>query len=168
MRLAIAIVLTLLPPAAAAQVYSWKDANGKIHYTDRPPVESGVQARRLGPATSASSDAAAAQQAAADRRAELAKNAKEAKEKAAEVEKNRAEDEQRAAECQRARANLQNMESGQIRYRLTPGGEREALDGAARDAEIATAQRAVDSWCSPRPAAKPAPAAPQPAGRKPG
>ena len=60
---------------------------------------------------------------------------------------------QRAKACERSRTNLEGLESGQIRFRMGANGEREALDGAVRDAELNEARRIVDANCSPRPAA---------------
>jgi hypothetical protein len=37
-RLFILLFLGLVPLAGLAQMYSWKDASGKIHYGDRPPA----------------------------------------------------------------------------------------------------------------------------------
>jgi chaperonin cofactor prefoldin len=34
------VVLVLLTPAAAGEVYTWTDAEGNIHITDRPPKDS--------------------------------------------------------------------------------------------------------------------------------
>ena len=34
------VVLVLLSPAAAGEVYTWTDADGNIHITDRPPADS--------------------------------------------------------------------------------------------------------------------------------
>jgi predicted RNase H-like nuclease (RuvC/YqgF family) len=34
------VVLVLLSPAAAGEVYTWTDAHGNIHITDRPPADS--------------------------------------------------------------------------------------------------------------------------------
>lgn len=159
MRFVTPILLLLLPLAASAQVYSWRDASGKMHYSDQPPAERNLKSRRLGPSLSSSDDTATATKTAADQRLETSKQKQESKEKAAEAEKKRAEDAQRQQACERARINLQGLESGQIRFRMTPGGEREALDGAVRDAEIAEAQRAVATNCQAAPAAA-APGAP--------
>ena len=155
MRFAASIVLLLLPVVAAAQVYIWKDASGKTHYTDQPPPEAKTQARKLGPSFSSSADASdndAARKTAADKRLDAAKQAKESQDKAANADKQRAEDEQRTKDCERARTNLQGLESGQIRFRMNSGGEREALDGGVRDAEVDNARRAVENLCSSRPA----------------
>ena len=45
--------LTALPSLGQGQVYSWKDASGKIHYGDRPPAERSADSRKLPPAPSA-------------------------------------------------------------------------------------------------------------------
>lgn len=39
MRLTILFALLLSLPAAAAEVYTWKDADGKVHYGDKPKFE---------------------------------------------------------------------------------------------------------------------------------
>ncbi len=150
------LTLLLFTPGAEAQVYKWRDATGKIHYSDKPPagMPAQNQNRKLGPANSASDDLPAAQKSAADRRLETATRDSEAKEKAANAERERAQEAQRAQACERAKVNLQGLESGQIRFRLDKDGEREALDGAVREAELNEARRAVDSACAPRPAAK--------------
>lgn len=150
MRTAALLVLTLLPALATAQVYTWKDASGKVHYSDQPPADRATQSRRLTPSVTASDDLDPARKAAADRRLESAKQASDAKEKAAAAEKDRAAEAQRQQACERARTNLAGLQSGQIRFRMSQTGEREALDGAVRDAEIAEAQRAVEINCAPK------------------
>jgi hypothetical protein len=152
MRLAIPLFMLLLSVAASAQVYIWKDASGKAHYTDQPPPEANVPARRLGPSFSSSADSEAARKASADKRLDAAKQGKEAQEKTAAAEKQKAEDEVRARDCERARTNLQGIESGQVRFRMGANGEREALEGGARDAELENVRRSIDNLCSPRPA----------------
>lgn len=156
MRFVAPIIMLLIPVAVSAQIYSWRDASGKIHYSDQPPGERGAKTRTLGPSFSESTDTAPAAKTAADKRTDASRQKLQDKDKAAEAERQRNEDAQRLLACERARMNLQGLQSGQIRFRMTPGGEREALDGAVRDAELAEAQRAVDVSCSPRP---PAPAA---------
>jgi hypothetical protein len=151
MRLAAIITLLVLPIVAHAQVYSWKDAKGKVHYSDQPPADQAVKSRRLAPSATTTEDVPAATQALADKRQDAAKQAAESKEKAAKAEKERAEDAQRQQACERSRTNLQGLESGQIRFRIGASGEREALDGSVRDAELTAARQAVDGNCSPRP-----------------
>lgn len=147
------LTLLLLPLGAEAQVYKWRDATGNIHYSDKPPAGAPAQGRKLGSANSASDDTPGAQKSATDQRLEAAKRASEAKEKAAGAERDRAQEAQREQACERSRVNLQGLESGQIRFRMGANGEREGLDGAMRDTELNEARRAVETNCSPRPAA---------------
>jgi hypothetical protein len=151
MRLTALSVLLLLPLVAVAQVYTWKDASGKMHYADQPPADRSVDSRRLRPSLGISDDVATASKATDDKRQNAAKQASEAKDKAAKAEQEREADAIRQENCNRARQNLVGIESGQIRFRMTASGEREGLDGSARDAELANARQAVDSNCSPRP-----------------
>jgi len=67
MRLATLTALLFLPIAATAQVYSWKDASGKTHYSDKPPVEQPGAARKLGPGVSAPQGADKSRQALAEK-----------------------------------------------------------------------------------------------------
>lgn len=154
MRRSLFATLLIVPVIATAQVYTWKDASGKIHYSDQPPADRNVGSRRIGSAVSDSDDVPVATKAAADKKEAAAKQAKESGEKAAQAEKERADDALRQENCDRARQNLSGIESGQIRFRMTASGEREALDGDARDSELAGARRAVEINCTPKPAAK--------------
>jgi len=159
MRLVALVPLLVLPLVASAQVYTWKDASGKVHYSDQPPADRNLGSRKLRPSLSESDDVPVAAKSAAEKKEAAAKQAKEAGEKAAQAEKERADDAIRQENCERARQNLAGIESGQIRYRMTASGEREALDGSVRDTELAEAQRAVTSNCQPAsPASPPAPA----------
>lgn len=46
-RLLVMLTLGLVPITGLPQMYSWKDANGKIHYGDRPPAGKAEAARTL-------------------------------------------------------------------------------------------------------------------------
>jgi len=169
------LVVPLLPVAAQAQVYSWRDASGKIHYGDRPPATQQGDARKLAPPPPRGSpprwpawqgDARKLAppppvNAEAERKAFLEKEMEEREKRqksaaaAAKEEQNRAEEAKRKENCQRARANLTAIESGQIHFVIGTDGERKALDGPLRDAEIAKARQLAEEWCAPvRPAGR--------------
>ncbi|WIM06225.1 MAG: DUF4124 domain-containing protein [Candidatus Nitricoxidivorans perseverans] len=141
-------VFVLLPLAAAAQVYTWKDAGGRIHYSDQPPIEHGLDARKMGPMTSPPPEAtAAARKQQAESEAEARKRRLQAKEAAGKSEKEKSALEERQKNCERARSALQGIESGQTRFRINDKGDREALDGEAREAELAGVRKSVADWC---------------------
>lgn len=158
-RIAPLISLTLfaaLPAVAAAAVYSWKDADGKVHYGNQPPAAQQGEARKLQAAPPADS---AASKAFADKK--MADREKQQKDQEAlkKTQEDPADARKRQEGCQQAKSNLAAVESGQVRFTIDAKGERVGLDGAAREAEIARARRAVSEWCSPpKPAAPAAPA----------
>ncbi len=140
-----ACLTMLLPLVATAEVYSWKDESGKIHYGDRPPAERQAQARRLPAAPIATSDAAAVRKEAAERK--FAEREKQAAGESKTMPEDPAQAKLREENCQRAKATLAGLESGQVRFMLNEKGERVALDGAVREAELARARKAVEDWC---------------------
>lgn len=145
---ALLFVLALLSLPAVAQVYTWKGADGRVHYSDRPPAEHGLDARRVGPATSPpSGETASARKSFAESEAEARKRRQQSKEAAGKAEKDKAEQEDQKKNCERARAALKAVESGETRFRINDKGEREALDGEVREAELADARKSVAGWC---------------------
>jgi hypothetical protein len=147
------LALSLLPGTGQTQVYSWKDASGKIHYGDRPPAERQVQPRKLPGAPAATDDVEAARKAAAERQFNEREKQGKAEEGAKKAPENAAQAKEREANCRQAKASLASLESGQVRFAINERGERVALDGNVREAEMAKARKSVDSWCKP-PAAK--------------
>jgi hypothetical protein len=151
-RLAPLISLALcaaLPAAALAEVYSWKDASGKVHYGSRPPVGQQGEARKLAAPPAETPDQEAARKAAAERQLAEREKQQKGQEEARKTQEDQAAARERAENCRQARAALASLESGQSRYTLDASGERVALDGAARNAELAKARKAVDNWCKP-------------------
>lgn len=143
------IAFALLPGIGQGQVYSWKDASGKIHYGDHPPEERNVQSRKLPGAPAATDDVEAARKASAERQFSEREKQGKADENARKTPENAAQAKEREANCRQAKANLAALESGQIRFTHNDRGERVALDGAVREEELAKARKSVDSWCKP-------------------
>jgi len=141
------LVLWLLPTLAVAQMYSWKDAAGKLHYGDRPPAER--QARTVRGAPPATEDVDKARQAAAERQFGEREKQARTEETSQQQPEDPAQKKLRAENCQRARNTLAALESGQVRFSSDAQGERVALDGAAREAELARARKSVAEWCKP-------------------
>lgn len=139
--------LALLPCLSQGQVYSWKDASGKVHYGDRPPAAQQTDTRKLAPAP-VSDDVGAARKAAAER--QFSEREKQVKaEEGAKKPEDPAQAKQREANCRQAKSNLAALESGQYRFTHNEKGERVALEGTVREAELAKARKSVDDWCKP-------------------
>lgn len=145
MRILVPLALALYCLAAAAQLYSWKDADGKVHYSDEPPADKAT-ARKVAPPAAGAADPAA-RRSLADKEMESRKKQKEAQEAANKAEKDKADAEERRVECARAQGNLRAIESGQTRFTTDSKGERVGLDGEVREAELGKARKAADSWC---------------------
>jgi hypothetical protein len=135
--------------AAQAQTYSWKDANGKIHYGDRPPTEKQAEARKLERAPVETSDAAMTRKAMAERQFEARDKQANKQAEAGKAAEAAAQGRDNAENCKRARSVLTGLESGHIRFGLNDRGERIALDGMARDAELKRAKKSVADVCQP-------------------
>jgi len=137
--------------AAQAQVYSWKDEHGTTHYSDRPPPAQQRDARRL--TGSPPVDAHAERKAFLEREMAAAERRKAGQEQARQKQERQSEEQKRMENCRRAQANLEGIESGQVRFAMGEDGQLQGLDGAFRDTEIARARQIVSEWCTPPKAA---------------
>lgn len=150
---AILLILSLIPVAGLSQVYSWKDANGKVHYGDRPPAAKQGDARKL--AAPPQVDVEAERKALNERQLAEREKQQKAQDEGKKTQETQAEARKREEGCRQAKTNLAAIESGQVRFTIDAKGERIGLDGAARDAEIARARKAMSEWCAPpKPAGK--------------
>lgn len=152
---------------AIAQIYTWTDEQGRRQISDRPPEgavkDLRVQGRVSGGASPAAASTPAAPGKADERKGPQSLNEKaldfnkrmiEREEARAKQEKSEAEARERAQRCEQAQAYVRNLQQGGRATRLNPKtGEREYLEGADRDRELADAQRTAESWCKPPPAA---------------
>jgi type IV secretory pathway VirB10-like protein len=157
----------VLAPAHAQ--WAWKDDNGRVVYSDRPPPAA-VKADRIvrqpsnaqtvlpqqaqpAPATDTAKPAAtpapsSGPKSAAEQEMEFRKRQQER----ADAEKKAQEEQSRAAakatECERARSYLKAIEDGQRIARTDASGNREFLDDAQRAAEAERARKIMQSTCS--------------------
>ena len=166
--LALATLLMTLSPAADAQ-WRWRDKNGQVNASDRPPPRDvpdkdilsrpAADARRTAAAAAqAAAPASSAEGTAAPTAASAPPTALErevqARKRSAEQEqaaKAKAEEErlstQRAENCRAARGHLVALDSGQRISRTNDKGEREVLDDKGRADEQRRAREVVASDC---------------------
>ena len=151
MKAAIALLILLAPVAAQGQLLKWIGKDGGIEYaTQCPPgtqeQQTGIKSTREGPS---SSDATSPQQKSiAEREAEFRKRQMEAQDARQKDEKKAAEDKVDRANCEQAQIYLKSLQVGNRIARVDPQtGERVFLEDSDRPAELARAQRAVDSNC---------------------
>lgn len=145
---AVALAVCVLP--AHAQ-YQWRDANGRMVFSDQPPPPSvkpgNVLRAEPMPSPVGRPQGASARELAADR--ELARRQKAAEQAGkAERERQQAEQSARLARaCEEGRTELRTLESGMRMARVNKDGEREYLDDAERDKRIAALRRDLNEVC---------------------
>jgi hypothetical protein len=149
-RFTFACATLLLPVAAFAQIYQWKDANGKTHYSDQTPPATARQERTVAtPAAPAASGAAPRSY--QDQDAAFRQRQVEQEESKATRQKENAAAEEHKRNCEMAQGNLKNLQVGGRQVRYDPKtGERVYLSDAEISQSIKDAQRSVDEWCKPR------------------
>lgn len=148
MRTIVVLVLALMGAvASAAEVYTWRDADGKVHYSDTPP--SGVDAKKMRGGASVDNvpPQSSPQRRLADQELEFRKRKSEAEAKQAKAEKDKAEAEESKRNCEQARSQLQALESGRRMSQLNAQGETIVMDDETRAQETERARKAVQSWC---------------------
>ena len=144
---AFAVVALLAATAVSAQIYEWKDAQGKTHYSDKPPVETSRVKKIAPPETSASSDTT--QKTVSDRELEFRKRQKETQENADKTNKEQAASADRKESCGNARRTLEMLESGERIALRDSQGERYYMDESQRQQETAKARQAIQASCRP-------------------
>ncbi len=145
-RLALVLALSLALPAGA-QIYQWKDANGKTVISDKPPVGQVRQQKTLESGTQAQVQNQK-QKSLADRELEFRKRQKESQENSEKAQKEEASATEKRENCANARRQLQVLESGERIALRDEKGERYFMEDAQREQEIAKARRFVDSSCN--------------------
>jgi hypothetical protein len=158
------LISLCLPLVASAQTqWSWRDAQGRVQFSDRPPpagtpdkdilsrpasanarvqvvpVSQPVAAPATAPAPAASS--------AVERSAANDKARKQREEEAKMKEQTQRQAQQRAENCKSARENIAVMQSGERVTRMNDKGERIFLDDAQRLEALRRAQQVATSEC---------------------
>jgi hypothetical protein len=155
MKKLIAFVAALaFSASAAAQLYKWKDSNGRTRYGDVPPPGVNATPMRV-PANPPPPQAPAAEVKKPDGKNEKPLTPEEAFRKRqlerAEADqkaaKERAQGEEKQANCAQAQTQLRVLQSGQRISTVNGAGERVFLDDSQRAGEVARAERAAAQWC---------------------
>jgi hypothetical protein len=142
-RVLLFTALIIWSAVASAVVYKWSDADGKVHYGDRPP--DGVKAQIVeGLGLTVHYSAPAAAPAAARASAPPAPVAKDKPIDPAAIDAATAA---RAQQCSTAQARLKQLNEGRHLYKPGPNGDREYLTSEQIDAERLDAKKEVDTVC---------------------
>ena len=142
------LAMTMASGAMANEIYKWTDADGNVHYEDRP---TGAETEERLDMTYGRTDRSSVQRrvkartdAEASRR-EAASVAAASKQEAAD---NAAAEEARAAKCERSRARLESYLQSRRLYRTDENGERVYLDDTQRQEARQKAEEQITQFCS--------------------
>jgi len=154
-------VMLLVPmQGQSADVYKWKDADGRIRYSDSPPsgktpYEMLTGKKAAAGHAQAADSAAPAQQApndktgnsAADKELDAKKRKAEAENQQKKAQEKLDEKKVREDNCKSAKSNVQNYKQGGRMYKVDESGERHYLDDKDLADGLDKANKEVDQWC---------------------
>jgi hypothetical protein len=142
----IGVFLTAFTLAAlAGDIYTWRDAEGRVHFSDVPPTGKEEAKKLRGaapssatpvPASPAAPSATKPSPSLADKDLEFRKRRAESQEVADKAAKEKAAADRKASDCQNARNQMRALESGQRISRFNDKGEAIPMDDSQRQAEI--------------------------------
>lgn len=144
--LAIVSTTTFLP--VQAQIYQWKDANGRTVISDTPPAGAARQARITTTITpSENTKPPEASKSLAERDLDLKKRQKETKEKTDKENQETSAKADLQEACLRARQQLISFESGQRISSMDINGERRYMEDAERQRESERTRKYLAENC---------------------
>ncbi|RCS59653.1 DUF4124 domain-containing protein [Parvibium lacunae] len=160
------LVCGLLCSFSVLAQYQWRDANGNMQFSDRPPPgdipEANIIRRPRGmepvrslstpsipssPAPQAGDKGGSKPASLAEREMEFRKRQTENAEKAKKQADKEAQDAQRKAACEQQRNQLAALESGQRMSRFDASGERVVMEDGDRNAEQERVRRSLEQHC---------------------
>jgi hypothetical protein len=131
---------------ADAQIYQWKDQDGKTVISDKPPIGQVQQQRQIDSGAS-SADAPSPLPSLTDRELEFRKRQQEARENAEKAQEEAQAAARKDEACQNARRQLRALESGERIALRDDKGERYFMDDAQRAREVEKTKDFVESEC---------------------
>jgi hypothetical protein len=149
LKSALALSLALFCALSWGQAYKWRDANGRIQYSDTPPPPGAREVQQLRPSPPGASPPATSRPSYSEQDAAFRKRLVEKREAEASAAKAAEDEKVRVRNCEQARGQLAGIDSGQRMVQLNAAGERIALDDEERKQARADAVKAIETWCKP-------------------
>ena len=145
LQAALALALALASAVATGEVYKWVDADGNVHYGDRPPATE-VDARSLSLPPAPAEEPDQARRSLKQRRLLEAFEAERNQRDQAEAEALAARRE-RARDCKNARRELARFERANIVYTSDASGARIYMSDEERHIATANARAWIGKHC---------------------
>ena len=168
----VTIVLAGFASTPSSAQWAWKDANGRVVYSDRPPPSDVKPASIMrqpttqtlanpAPAAAAPDDAAkpadgkspdaksapSGPKTIAEREMDFRKRQQERADNDKKAAEEQAKSAAKTAECERARGYMKSLEDGVRITRTDASGNREFLDDAQRAAEVERTRKIIQGAC---------------------
>lgn len=144
-----ALCLLFISLSLQAEVYKWKDSDGRIHFSDRKPSEVAEEVA-LKPSISEEEIEQASKKSKEFVSRQQRKNAFQ-KEEAAKIRKQEREKAHKLAEqknyCGKAKRELRILKAGVAVYRTNKAGERAYIGDVQRESEIKEWNRTIRKYC---------------------
>lgn len=141
----ILFLLLLISSVASAEVYRWRDADGKLHYGDRPPADAERMNIRSAPSSPTRAPTNTDRKETRQRLLDLYREEREEKKKL--KQERIAKRKERKEKCLQARVDLDNYQYASGIYRPTESGERDYLSKEERANYIQGLRDKVKKWC---------------------
>lgn len=138
-------LLCTLTTTASADVYKWTDAQGRVHFGDKPPA--GTSEAITMPSRETNATPALSEDRIETQRRLLDAYAEERRLKAEADEQTRKDKAERKRKCADLRDDLRNQENAGSIYQLDKNGERVFLSKEQREASTAVLRKEVEYWC---------------------
>lgn len=142
-RHALAVAVLLAASAANAQIYQWKDENGKTVISDKPPTGN-AQLQKTTPGEAAERPA---QKSLAERDLEYRKRQKESRDQADKKQQEETMARRSKEACEQNRRYLKTLESGERVVQRDDKGERIFLEDAQREQEMSKTRQLIQETC---------------------
>lgn len=143
--------LCLLPAAAHAEIYKWKDKDGVVRYSDVPPASNvphqTLKGKSAVPAA-APDTATDVQPVTANPEEAATKRQQEAEQQKIQQQAKDAEAQARQQNCANAKTNMQKYKVGGRIMKLNDKGEREYLSDADIAQGLEQAQSEIQQFCN--------------------
>ncbi len=143
----LALALAAATPLYAAEIYRWTDAEGNVHYGDRPTGDPSEERMHITYKRTDGSSIQARSQSRADSHQSIRDGLEERAEERKTKEEQRAEAAERQKKCVEYRGRLETMVTARRLYREDENGERVYLDDKQIDEARQRAEELVAEYC---------------------
>lgn len=137
------LVLASLSGLASAEIYRWTDANGQVHFGERPPADVQAESVKPPPPPALSPDLGSELRSQfKQRQADYTSNRQASREAAANAAAEAAE---RAKNCAQSRAAIADINKFMNKRMFDSNGN--YIESDARQAKLNKARESVEYWC---------------------